>query len=218
MNENFIKVDFEVLKIETLKNIGADGFMMYCFMLCNESKLSKTSISIEQFNDIGIKDKRTITKLLDKIINTDVINIITKIDEFKGKNKRNIEYKVKNIKQFVPLPVALIENEYKFIGSRGLLILTFLCRLHNSNFGGITSSGYANPTIEYLSHLSSMDKRTVMEYIKILIERKLIKCEKQEIVEVNNNGIIEKRKVANHYYIQHIVNNKGKYNTKKKKA
>lgn len=218
-------IDFKLLTTKDrtglISNIGTDGFLLYCYLVGNQSLYESNYVSVKQIQRTfynQIKDARSIVKYIDLLHKN---NIITIKEDISGSTrigiKSIIEYTIDKPKQFLTIPISLFLNEIEVIGSVGFAILTLFSKMHNNSFGGIGSGGFSNPSVDYIADVIGINRKTVFKYIGLLEKQKLLKVEKQGMIQYENEyGNITYRNESNHYFVQHIVNPNCKYYIERK--
>lgn len=206
----FIIIDFEIFTKEKLPNIGTDGFALYCYLASSKGILKTNYTEMKYIKSFfkgvdGFSDNRTINKNLDNLHKYGIIKI--------NRVGNLIEYEInEDIKQFLMFPVDVFENEIGNIGCIGFTLLCLLSKLHNNSYGSITSEGFSNPSQEYLAMILGIHRMTVIKYMELLERQKFIKREVQELrCEDNDYGGKEFQRHTNHYFVQHILNERNKY-------
>lgn len=211
INHNFFKQDkyiFSVLKPE--------GFTIYCYLLYKKSSLSYAEINLKMIKEYIPKDTKTIKKYLNILLFNKFIKVVNKEIKSFANIKINdiLHIEVLDIKieeddknYFLRLPQKLFVDKIKKIDCKGFSILTYLGLLHNNDYGGDQCNGFAYPSIDTISNILEINKNTVMKYIQILENQKLIKVFRQEPIFTGYDeyGVERFEFIPNHYEVQFKV-------------
>lgn len=243
---SFIMMDNSFLinndELNTFQKIGTEGFSIYCYLISQQAQKSYVQVNTKMIIDFmnrevknskklnygkktcdinTMKSKKTIQKYLKVLRNNELIEY----DEKNYKLNDFITIKVKTLVEendFTVISDELFVDYIHKIGHVGWSLLYILTKLHNSDYGSISSEGFANPTEEYLKSIIKKDIKTIRAYLYLLQEYRLIKIEPQdpiykgvdknniEVYEfLPNNYIVKNRLIDNKYYVE-IISKKNK--------
>ena len=168
---------------------------------------------IEKIDDPKIKSKKMQEYLKKK--NKAIDNYLDGINvNYEMEIKVN-DYVDSDKECFSRISSQLFTDYIKKIGHIGFSVYCLLFKLHNAEFGGDTTFGFANPSREYIADILNISVRTVSEYIGLFenLRPKLIEIEEQPIVETYNSILNkdEKKQEPHHYIIYQKVDSSNKY-------
>lgn len=179
------------------------------------------TVKINNKNEIipnKYREYRTLSKHLDSLIQNNLIEInidgtnIIKTSTIKSNDMFYIKVNEIGVNSFLAMPDEITIKHQLQLGTTGWSIFCLLSNLHNNNYGGIQSTGFANPKQKYISDILNTNRSTVQKYLKLLEEQKLIKIVKQLPEEYElENGEIQYKQLSDHYIV--IWRTLEKYNT-----
>ena len=208
-----------------LKVLGSDCFALYNFLLLNQGLEDSGDFSIKQiiayFNRDSnyklrygnkevkvskLKDVRIIKRCIAHLIRLNYIVSDINLDTCNINSViiYNIDIcKIRDDTNYSRINNELFKDYIYKIGHIGWSIYFVLYRLHNENFGGEMSKGYANPSIEYIMACTGLSNKTIISYIALLENCKYIKVDRSEPVfsEYDKDGKSIFKTPANQYTV-----------------
>lgn len=168
-----------------------DGFTVYSYILYSRNISGVTQCTIKDIisflNCQGMKDKRTIERLLIRLHKNKLINIQNIKPKIGLNDSLIIQLNISEMKNgFTPMSSNLFIDKISKIGHVGWSILCLLTKLHNKNFGGLGCVGYATPTEEYIGKVVNRHVSSVKNYLQILEQNRLIKIIPQDPIYLDN--------------------------------